>query len=297
MRNRSISALPSFFVPAVPLRTLAQQTPQSVPLEVLDITYLHFHSVMELGVCASGRGSCIVEETKYAFSAGDVQIVFPFQSHLARSEGDEYSRWYWLSINPLQLLCRWGAPDLPRMERLLDTCMGLCGIIDRAKYPLVAELIRRVVLPGEESVRLSCLCTLIEALAEASGALPKLKLRPGQQFLRLSPALELAQQALSEGRAPSVAAMAQACSLSVAPFRRAFHLATGQSPQQYIHACQMKMAQQMLFTDTPVTEIALAVGYQDVSGFNRQFLKTFGTSPRAYRAQLSQENARRDVMP
>ena len=47
----------------------------------------------------------------------------------------------------------------------------------------------------------------------------------------------------------------------------------------------MRKAQHLLITGMSITEIALTVGYQDVSGFNRQFLKTFGMPPREYRAQ------------
>ena len=123
MRNRSIFSLPSYYVPAQSTWE-SEREPQPGPLEVFDITYLHFHSLLELGVCAQGRGCCIVEDREYPFVQGDVQIIFPFQRHLSRSEGGEYSQWLWCSLEPLSLLGQWGAPDLARMERLLYTGMG-----------------------------------------------------------------------------------------------------------------------------------------------------------------------------
>lgn len=283
MPNRSISMLPSFYDPVSP-HTLDNAVRTPCALEVFDITYLHFHSVLELGVCTSGHGCCIVEGKEFPFEAGDVQIIFPFQSHLSRSEGDEYSRWYWLNVNPLQQLSQWGAPDLPRLEKLLYTQMGLYGIIDRRKYPLIAELIARVTLPGKQALRQACLCALVEELAAQSKGLSALELRPERAFTRLEPALQLTQHELKNARIPSVAALAQACAMSPAAFRRAFHQVMGQSPQQYIQTSQMRQAQRMLLlTDASVTEIALSVGYQDVSGFNRLFLRTFGVPPRQYR--------------
>ena len=124
MRNRSFLTLPSFYVHAEPSR-LDERSAEAGPLEIFDITYLHFHSVLELGVCASGRGACVVEGENMPFAEGDVQIIFPFQRHLSRSEGGEYSRWIWTSFNPLQLLSSWGAPELPRLEKLLYTRMSL----------------------------------------------------------------------------------------------------------------------------------------------------------------------------
>lgn len=182
--------------------------------------------MLELGVCARGRGVCVVEGVEYPFEAGDAQIVFPFQTHLSRSVG-EPSMWYWLSLNPLKLLGQWGAPELSRLEQLLYARMGLCGIIDRGKYPLIAGLIRRIALPGERERRLSCLQTLIEELAAASDGLPPLKLRPERDFLRLEPAIRYAQEALEQGRLPAVTSMADACAMSVATFRRAFHQGLG----------------------------------------------------------------------
>ena len=155
MRNRSFLTLPSFYVHAEPSR-LDERSAEAGPLEIFDITYLHFHSVLELGVCASGRGACVVEGENMPFAEGDVQIIFPFQRHLSRSEGGEYSRWIWTSFNPLQLLSSWGAPELPRLEKLLYTRMSLCGIISRSAHPLIAELIRSVALPGDSRARPAC---------------------------------------------------------------------------------------------------------------------------------------------
>ena len=242
---------------------------------------------MELGVCVSGQGVCIVDGREYPFAAGDVQVIFPFQNHLSRNEGSENSRWYWLNVDPIRQLGEWGMPELPHLQKLLEGRMSLCGIIDRQRYPFIAELIRRITLPGEKSLRFACLYTLIEELADASRGRPLLSLRPGRRFTRLEPAIELVHMALEKGESPSVAAMAEACALSPAPFRRAFHLALGQSPQQYILSAQMRKAQLLLLSsDLSVTQIALSVGYQDVSGFNRKFLQTFGMSPRAYRTML-----------
>lgn len=283
MRNRSISSLPAFFAPAVS-RSLSDQEARPGPLEVVDITFLHFHASMELGVCESGQGVCIVEGREYPFKAGDAQLIFPFQRHLSRSEGPEMSRWYWLNLDPIRLLGKWGAPELQRLETLMREEMGICGIITPEEKPFLAELIRHVTLPGPENRRLACLYALIEELAAQSRGLPMLALRPERRFAQLVPAVEAIETGLAVGEPPSVSALSALCALSPASFRRCFHQAMGQSPARYIQACQMKRAQWLLlYSDASVTQIAQAVGYQDVSGFNRQFLQSFGMPPRQYR--------------
>lgn len=282
MPNRSISDIPSFFDPS--RACTMEDALKPYRLGIYDIKFLHFHPFLELGVCVSGKGYCIVEGVEYAFSEGDVQVIFPYQKHLSRSEGRQNSTWLWFTIDPLNLLGAWGAPDLSRMERLLNTCMGICGIIPGERYPLLNGLVKRVVLPGEKERRLSCLHTLVEELAQESQGMEPLTLRPNRLFLQLEPALRQVQQRLARGEAPLARKMAQACRMSDASFRRAFHLMLGQSPKEYIEACRMRKAQRMLLlTREPVTQIAFAVGYEDISGFNRRFLRTFGMPPLRYR--------------
>lgn len=281
MRNRSCTDLPSYYAPS-PGAWLKNDRPY--PLEVYDITSLHFHDTLELGVCSEGRGVCRVEDREYPFCEGDVQVIFPFQNHLSRSEGGRQSKWYWVNLDPLDVLGTWGAPELGRLEQMLREKMGLCGILDRKKYPFLCELVRHVVLPGEEMRRLVSLYALIVELAKVSSDLPKLSLSPARHFSRLLPAIEQMQNRLEEDLSTGVPAMAEACGLSCAQFRRDFLAAMGYSPQQYTLNCRMQKAQRLLLlTDRKITDIALAVGYQDASGFNRCFREHFGVSPRQLR--------------
>ena len=282
MPIRSLSELPTFFVPAVS-SDLAERAGEAHPLEVYEITYLHYHAVLEVALCTEGSGVCVVEGVEYPFRAGDVQIIFPFQRHLSRS-APQGSKWLWLSLYPLRLLSLWNPGCAPRMEALLQTRMGLCGILDRQRHPLAAQLIERVVRPGDQALRLACLAALIEVLAEESRGMAPLALRPEQEFLHLEPALRLSEERLAAGDLPCVEEMAALCAMPPASFRRAFHRVMGQSPRQYVQACQVRRAQHLLlFTDLGVTDIALSVGYQDASGFNRLFLHQCGLTPREYR--------------
>lgn len=63
-------------------------------------------------------------------------------------------------------------------------------------------------------------------------------------------------------------------------FKEHFHITLS----QYIIHLRLEHAKQLLQdTDTPVTEIAMQSGYQNVSYFIRSFKKTYGVSPLKYR--------------
>lgn len=293
--NRSSRGLPAVYADAQ-INWVDQTAHPPVPLEVYDITYLHFHSVMELGLCVSGQGRCQVEGVEYAFRAGDVQLIFPFQRHLSKRTGEGESLWYWMNIEPLRALSAWSMADIQQVEGWLQEEMGLCGIISPDEHPVIAGLIRRLIEvqysvapppPHRGEYLCACLYTLLLELCDASQTLPKLSLRPNARFMMVRPALAHIQAALAVGTPPRVATLASLCGVSDASFRRIFHEAVGLAPRAYLQACQVRMAQELLLTTRDsVLDIALSVGFEDASGLHRRFMQYTGMSPAAYRRRL-----------
>jgi len=79
--------------------------------------------------------------------------------------------------------------------------------------------------------------------------------------------------------------LARAAHLSRYHFLRTFKGATGVTPHQWLLRARLRDAAHRLATSgEPVTEIALDVGFEDLSNFTRAFRAEFGVSPRQYRA-------------
>ena len=76
--------------------------------------------------------------------------------------------------------------------------------------------------------------------------------------------------------------------LSPFHFLRVFRATAGQTPHQYVLRARLRAAAVTLATtQTPVTEVALASGFEDLSNFIRTFRAEFGVSPSSYRASGS----------
>jgi AraC family transcriptional regulator len=76
--------------------------------------------------------------------------------------------------------------------------------------------------------------------------------------------------------------------LSPFHFLRVFRAVTGLTPHQYLLRARLRAAAALLVTtQTPVTEIALAVGFEDLSNFTRSFGAEYRLTPKRYRAQLA----------
>ncbi len=79
---------------------------------------------------------------------------------------------------------------------------------------------------------------------------------------------------------PSVAEMAEVCGLEARTFLRRFRRATGLKPTEYSQRLRIGKAREMLeFTNRPIYQVALAVGYEDAGSFRKIFQKVVGLSP------------------
>jgi len=67
-------------------------------------------------------------------------------------------------------------------------------------------------------------------------------------------------------------------------FARAFRAVAGTSPHQYLVAARLRLATRLLLdTQLPVTDVALAAGFNDLSNFQHSFRRALGSTPRSFR--------------
>lgn len=297
MRNRSIETLPVIFTDyqTVSMEQLERGW-KPVQLKVYDVTYLHCHKTIELGYCVSGEGISYVEDKAYPFCAGDVQIIFPYQKHLSKNTTDIPSTWYWLNIDPIEIMEQAGFTELDRISGWIANEMGICGIVDPQQYPDIYAGIRKLMDPIFQEDNRSLhrkeafaadLLSLLVSICNRSINLEKLVIKQKERFDQLSPALELVKESLENETMPTVEEMSNICHMSVANFRKVFHKTFGTSPKEYITACVIhKAKKELILSDKSITEIAGMVGYQNISGFNRCFLDFTGMTPTEFRTSL-----------
>jgi AraC-like DNA-binding protein len=78
--------------------------------------------------------------------------------------------------------------------------------------------------------------------------------------------------------------MARAAGLSAYHYLRVFSAVFSVTPHQYLVRCRLRRAARLLCDEErPVTDVALDVGFADLSNFVRSFRRAAGVSPRAFR--------------
>lgn len=274
--------------------------PIILPLDVNDFTYLHFHDCLEIGYCVSGNGICMVDDQQYPFKKGDVQIVFPFQKHLSKNSGEEFSNWCWFTFNPYLVIEKSGFANIANVKQLISNEMGLCGIFTPEEYPEVVALVERFfreLLEKDEAsshhveLRALYIYELLVYLSRLSEPLPKLQIQQDRNLQALSNALALISQSIQNANTPSVEMLAAACKMSVSNFRKVFRKFVGLSPKDYITKCCINKAQQLLLTThKSILEVCLESGFRDLSWFNHQFLEKANMTPSAYRKHFNKQS-------
>jgi AraC family transcriptional regulator of adaptative response / DNA-3-methyladenine glycosylase II len=133
------------------------------------------------------------------------------------------------------------------------------------------------------------------ALAEAAAFRPCLKCRPeiapglsqmdSSRSLADSAALMLEQAAYGGGGA-SLPAIAERLGVTDRHLRRIFQAAHGVAPRDYLATQRLLLAKQLL-TDTalPVTQVALASGFESLRRFNAAFAERYRLNPTQLRRQ------------
>ncbi|EIM01447.1 MULTISPECIES: helix-turn-helix transcriptional regulator [Rhodanobacter] len=81
-----------------------------------------------------------------------------------------------------------------------------------------------------------------------------------------------------------VEAIAQACAVSVGHLARAFRRATGSSLHNFHLLLALHEAKARLRHHASIVEAALDAGFYDQAHLNREFVRTFGLTPAAFRA-------------
>ena len=82
----------------------------------------------------------------------------------------------------------------------------------------------------------------------------------------------------------TLTALAREAGMSPYHFLRTFRAVTGMTPHQYVLRTRLTHAAVCLRNSTaPISEIAYAAGFSDLSTFNRRFRKLMGTNPARWR--------------
>lgn len=253
------------------------------------VSYMHYHSCLEIGYCYKGCGIFFVDGKVLPFSSGDSSIIFQNQIHIAQSYSKHPSEWKFVSLDPFRLLSDFGLTDLEMLTRILEKIRNSKNIFEKDYASEISKLIYEIIMELEDRkenytimVKSLLYQLLLKLCREYSETIENGSFKSFHSIIKISPSLKY----ISDNYANqfSIRTLAKFCRMSMTNFRRIFKSAMGMSPSEYLHLVRVKMASMLLLnTNDSILEISLKVGYPTLSSFNRQFGCIMGVPPREWR--------------
>ncbi len=258
----------------------------------MDDGRLHFHNLLEIGVCLDGEGVMMLEDAALPYGPGMISVIPPNYPHDTRS-GDMDNQWEYLFVDPEKILQAMYPDDILFQQKMLekinrkpflgagDTVPELSMII----HGILDEMQKKRDLLYRESVRGLALVLLVAVArvnAEPSAMPEGIKARSG--FEQVRPALDYIRENYSA--AMKISEIAAVCHVSESHFRRLFEENIGMTPVEYLNQVRIKKACDLIRkTGNSMEEIAIKVGFTTTSTFNRNFKRITGTSPYQWKKQ------------
>lgn len=253
-----------------------------------DAEDLHFHNLMEIGLCRWGEGTLIVDEEQYEYREGVVTLIPSNCLHTTLSRDHSLNQWEYLFLDPRQVMEKAFPNDAVFVEAVVNRLASDARILTEAENPALAQLIRLALdeYRAENAYRtevvqglLTSILMLVVRLFEGTGQ----SVHPSRAGLRqIMPAMEYISQAYMNPL--SIQEVAAKCSLSEAHLRRKFKEYLHMSPNEYLTLVRIRHGSELLnTTNDSVMDVALQVGYQSASSFDRNFQKLLGVTPYQYK--------------
>ena len=248
----------------------------------------HFHPECELTLIVRGRGMRYVGDNISRFHDGDLVFLGGNLPHYWWNDAEDrrgaHSVVVQFSVD-FEEGALFHLPEARSIRRLFSLARRGLNLSGSLRDQIAADMRRMVHRDGWER-----LCLLLEILGRLAGQ-KKPDFLASDSFApefgeRDSRRLTAVCQYVNEFYAETVRheKAATLAGLSPAAFSRFFHKRMGKTFQSYVvevrigHACR-RLAED----DASVVDIAFASGFNNLSNFNRHFLKLKGLTPRAYR--------------
>lgn len=234
---------------------------------------MQFHQHFEFGLCLEGQGIFFIDNKMIPFAQGNISIIPPGTPHFAQSLDTHPSLWMFIAFDI----------NVPN-SAFGDISPGI--VYDKAMEQILRLVAEELDSQGDgykQAVAELFDVLFIQAKRISTDA--PIFFNYGDGLSSVYPAIEYITQHYPEDI--EVETLASLCSMSLTNFRRRFNAVTGMTPIKYLLVMRLRMASVLLkLSDKKISDIALDVGYNTLSSFNRHFKDNYKMSPKEYRINV-----------
>lgn len=253
-----------------------------------DVDNLHFHNLLEIGICHYGEGRLVIEDRQYRFSKNMISFIPVNVLHTTESDIGNVGFWEYLFLNPERILEEMHHGKKNAQKELLELINRDGFFICEEDNPAFCMMVRQIFDEVREkkpfyreSVKGLLYTTLLEA-ARQNGINTQAKKEEDSAEKREGSKLDKAIAFIEQNyfRNFKISELAEECYMSETHFRRFFQERMNMTPVEFVNFIRIKKACELIDnTDLGMEEIAERVGFVTPSTFNRNFRRIMETSP------------------
>lgn len=259
-----------------------------------DISDLHFHNYLEVGICYEGHGKSLLRDNVHFFRRGAISIIPPNYPHHNETEPGELAFWEWMYFDMDSVLQDMKSISYSKLdtESLTGVLNETALFFQQEEHKEISNTILGIRDECEhraymyhEKLRglLQSFAVELLRIHNVQGELP----RKSPRSFQIAPALAYAKEHYHEEL--RIQDLARACSMSESHFRRIFQECMNMPPNDLINVIRIREAGKLLLkSNISMEEVAYRVGYGNVSTFNRNFKRMMGMTP--YQWKKSPDN-------
>lgn len=257
--------------------------------------HLHFHNLMEIGICRYGAGSMYLDDEVHHYTDGTITIIPENYPHLTVSDGEYVNFWEYIFIDPKRVVEQL-FPENPIYQKEVLSALNKAPLfIEPDNDGELKEIIEHII--KETKAKKPFYRKMVSGYV-AAFVLKLLRIIPdvdmetdskfkGNNMSQIASALDFVNKNFDQEI--RVRELADICSMSETHFRRIFEEHINMSPMDYVNLIRIQKACDfMKKSNDSMDIIASKCGFTTTSTFNRNFKKYLDTSP--YQWKINPEN-------
>lgn len=255
---------------------------------------LHFHNLMEVGICRYGAGDMFYDEEKYRYYDGMLTVLPENFPHTTISDGDVNNFWEYIFFD-LKAVVEELFPDNSIYQAEVIKAINKTPVLsDSEKEEKLAAIINAIIDEAKEKktyyqkmISLQLKTLVMELIRRGGVEMEEETPVKGTNMAQIASALDYINK--NYDQPIKVNELAVICSMSETHFRRVFEEYINMSPMDYVNLIRIQRACELMKkTNDSMDMVAMKCGFATTSTFNRNFKKYLDTSP--YQWKINPEN-------
>lgn len=254
---------------------------------------LHFHNMAEIGYCYKGKGEVILNQSRHNYEDG--MFTFIPQNYPHTTNSVIRSEWKFLYFDSEEIVLEAFSGNIYKGEKIRTSIGKDAFVFSIKEVPYLGNLVLMIfelVQQGGDYSKDVIKCALVAIVLQV------LRLKEGAESSigsdgrsKIVPALEYINYHYREDL--MICDLAGCCHLSETHFRRIFQTDMNMAPVEYMNLIRVQAACDfMKKKDCYMEEVAVNVGYQTMSTFNRNFKQIMGITPYQWKKEMDSELGR-----